>query len=111
MSIYPPMLMTYALQPKIHNRILSRESKSFVSCTTHQFTYFIYYSYQDKFKNSRIIQIHQVHQKIHTKQLLSFCLTCFVFVIHLNLKQLRFSGEPMTQYTHESHANMNHVRM
>ena len=79
--------------------------------TTHKFTYYIYYSYQDKFKNSRIIKIHQVHQNLHTKQFLLFCLTCFVFIIHLNLKQLGFSGEPMTQYSHESHVNVNHVRM
>ena len=79
--------------------------------TTHQFTYFIYYSCQDKFKNSRIIKIHQVHQKLQAKQFLLFCLTCFLFVLHLNLKQLGFSGEPMTQPTHESHANMNHMRM
>ena len=60
---------------------------------SYQFTYFIYYLFQEKFKNSRIIKIYQVHQKIHTKQFLLFCLTCFVFVIHLNLKQLRFTGE------------------
>ena len=46
------------------NRILSREPKSFVSCshincclqkyTTHQFTYFIYCSLQDKFKDPKI---------------------------------------------------------
>ena len=104
-----------------HNRILSRQSKSFVSCshmncclqkyTTHRFTYFIYYSHQDKFKNSRIIKIHQAHQKIHKKQFLLFCITCFVFVIHLNLKRLGFSGEPVAQYTHESCANVNHMRM
>ena len=28
---------------------------------THQFAYFIYYSSQDKLKNSRITRIHQVH--------------------------------------------------
>ena len=61
--------------------------------TTHQFTYFIYYSSQDKFKNPKIMKIQQVHQKIHTKQLLLFCLNCFLFVIHLNLKQLRLTGE------------------
>ena len=54
------------------NRILSRIHKSFVSCdhmncclqkdTTHQFTYYIYYSYQDKFKYPTIMKIHQVHQ-------------------------------------------------
>ena len=36
--------------------------------TTHQFTYYIYYLYQDKFKNAKIIKIQQVHQKIHAKQ-------------------------------------------
>ena len=75
--------------------------------TTHQFTYLIYYSYQDKFKNSRIIKIHQVHQKLQAKQLLLFCQTCFLFVLHLSFKQLGFSGEPMTQCTCQSHANMN----
>ena len=53
--------------------------------TTHQFTYFIYYLFQDKFKNLKLIKIQQVHQKIHTKQVLLFCLNCFLFVIHLNL--------------------------
>ena len=70
--------------------------------TTHQVTYFIYYSYQDKFKNSRIIKIQQIHQKLQAKQLL-----CFLFVLHLNFKQLGLSGEPMTQHTHQSHANTN----
>ena len=37
---------------------------------THQFTYFIYYLFQDKFKYPKIIKIQQVHQKIHTKQFL-----------------------------------------
>ena len=54
--------------------------KSFVSCshmncclqnyTTHQFTNLIYYSYQDKLKNSRIIKIHLVHQKLTNKTIL-----------------------------------------
>ena len=35
--------------------------------TTHQFAYFIYYLFQDKFQNPKI-KILQVHQKIHTKQ-------------------------------------------
>ena len=59
---------------------LIKKPKSFVSCnhmncclqnrTTHQFISFIYYSCQDKFKNSRIIKIHQVHQKLQAKQFL-----------------------------------------
>ena len=56
--------------------------------TTYQFKYFIYYVFQDKFKNLKIVKIQEVHQKIHAKQFLLLCLTCFVFVIHLNLKQL-----------------------
>ena len=35
--------------------------------TTYLFTYFIYYLFQDKFKNPEIIKIQQVHQKLHTK--------------------------------------------
>ena len=36
--------------------------------TTHQFTYFIYYLFQNKFKYSKIIKIQQVHPEIHAKQ-------------------------------------------
>ena len=36
--------------------------------TTHQFTYFIYYLFQDNFKNSKMVKIQQVYHKIHTKQ-------------------------------------------
>ena len=56
--------------------------KYFVSCshmncclqnyTTYQFTYFIYYLFQEKFKNSRIIKRYQVHQKIHTNNFYYF---------------------------------------
>ena len=35
--------------------------------TTHQFTYFIYYLCQDKFKYPKMIKIQQVHQEIYTK--------------------------------------------
>ena len=42
--------------------------------TTHQFTYFIYYLFQDKFKYPKIIKIQQVHQEIHAKQFLFFFL-------------------------------------
>ena len=78
------------------NRVLSREPKAFVSCshmncflqkyTTHQITYSIYYLFQGKFKNPKIIKKQQVQQKIHTKQFLLSYLNCFPFVILLNLK-------------------------
>ena len=51
--------------------------------TTYQFTYCIYYLFQDKFKNPKIMKIQQGHQKIHTKQFILFKLFS-----HLNLKQL-----------------------
>ena len=35
---------------------------------THQFTYFIYYLFQDNFKNAKMMKIQQVHQKIDAKQ-------------------------------------------
>ena len=56
--------------------------------TTYQFTYFIYYLFQEKFKNPKNIQTQQIHQEIHTptKPFLLFYLNCFLFVIHLNLK-------------------------
>ena len=45
---------------------------------THQFTYFLYYLFQDKFKYPKIIKIQQVHQKIHVEQFLLFYLNCFL---------------------------------
>ena len=57
--------------------------------TTHQFTYLIYYLFQDNFKNAKIIKIPEVHQKIHAKQILLLYLNCFLLVTHLNLKRLK----------------------
>ena len=42
--------------------------KILLKYTTHQFTYLIYYLFQDKFKYPKIIKIQQVHQEIHAKQ-------------------------------------------
>ena len=36
--------------------------------TTHQFTYFIYDLFQDKFKNPKIMKIQEIHQKLQAKQ-------------------------------------------
>ena len=47
--------------------------------TTHQFTYFIYYLFQDNFKNAKMLIIQPVHQKIQAKQFLLFYLNCFLF--------------------------------
>ena len=54
--------------------------------TTHQFTYFIYYLFQDKFKNPKIMKNQEVHQELHTKQFILFYLNCFLLVTQLNLK-------------------------
>ena len=40
--------------------------------TIQQFTYFIYYLFQNNFKIAKMVKIQQVHQKIHVKQFLLF---------------------------------------
>ena len=57
--------------------------------TTHQFTYFIYYLFQDNFKNPKMMQIQLVHQEIHAKQFLIFYLNCFLLATHLKFKRLK----------------------
>ena len=57
--------------------------------TTHQFTYFIYYLFQENLKNTKMMYIQQVHQEIYTKQFLLFYLICFLLVTYLNLKRLK----------------------
>ena len=49
---------------------------------THQFTYFIYFLFQDNFKNAKMIKIQEIHQKIHAKQFLLFYLDCFLLATH-----------------------------
>ena len=56
--------------------------------TTHQFTYYIYYLFQDNFKNAKMMKIQQIHQKLQAKQFLLFYFNCFLLVTHLNSKQL-----------------------
>ena len=56
--------------------------------TRYQFTFIIYYLFQDNFKNAKIIKIQQVHQKIHAKLFLLFYLNCFLLATHLNLMRL-----------------------
>ena len=52
--------------------------------TTIQFTYFlgVYYLFQDKFKNAKIMKIQQLHQKIHVKQFLLLYFNCFLLATH-----------------------------
>ena len=57
--------------------------------TTHQFTYFISYLYQDNFKNPKMMLIQQVYQEIHTKLFLLIYLNCFLLATHLKLKRLK----------------------
>ena len=90
------MMIQFIFLREGSNRIY-QESKSFVSCShmncclpnyiTHQFTYFIYDSHQDKFKNSRIIKIHQVHQKLSRKHDSVLGKIIFLFQLHLNFSQ------------------------
>ena len=55
----------------------------------HQFTYFIYYLFQDNFKNAKIMKIQEVHQKIHAKHFLLLYLNCILLATHLNLMRLK----------------------
>ena len=57
--------------------------------TTHQFTYFIYYLFQDNFKNPKMMKIQQVHHKIYAKQFLLFYSKCFLLATHLNLMRFK----------------------
>ena len=57
--------------------------------TIHQFTYFIYYLFQNNFKIAKMVKIQQVHQKIHVKQFLLFYLNCFLLATYLNLMRLK----------------------
>ena len=38
---------------------------------------FIYYLFQEKFENTKMMKIQEVHQKLHAKQFLLFYLYCF----------------------------------
>ena len=78
--------------------------------TTCQSTYFIDGFNQGVIKNPKIKEIQQVQQKICTKQVSMLELTCFYVILHLNLNRLGFTGEPVTRRTHQSHANVIHVR-
>ena len=56
--------------------------------TTHQFTYSIYYLFQDNFKNAKMMKIQQVHQKLQAKQVFLLYLNYFLLATHLNLERL-----------------------
>ena len=58
-------------------------------CSTHQFTYFIYYLVQDNFKNAKMMEIQQVHQKLQEKQFFIIYLNCFLLATHLYLMRLK----------------------
>ena len=77
--------------------------------TTYQSTYFIDGFIQGMIKNPKINIFHYVHQKIYTEQVSTLKMSCSYIVLHLNLKRLGFTGEPMTRRTHQSRANVNHI--
>ena len=79
--------------------------------TTYQSTYFIDDFIQAIIKNPKIKVIQQVQQKINTKQVWTLEIACCYVILHLYLKRLGFTGEPLTQWTCQSHVNINHVRM
>ena len=78
--------------------------------TTYQSTYFIDVFNQGVIKNPKIKKIQQVQQKICIEQVSTLKITCFHVILHLNLKRIGFTGEPVTRGTHQSHANVIHMR-
>ena len=64
--------------------------------TTYQSTYFIDGLIQVMIENKNIKEIQQVQQKIYTKHIRTLENTCFYIILHLNLKRLGFTGEPVT---------------
>ena len=78
--------------------------------TTYQSTYFIDACIQGMSKNSKSKEIQQVQQEICIEQVSMLKITCFYVILHLNLKQLGFTGVTVTQWTHQSHANVIHMR-
>ena len=65
--------------------------------TTYQSTYFIDDLIQGVIKNPKIKEIQKVQQKIYIKEVSTLEITCFKVILHLYLKRLGFTGEPMTQ--------------
>ena len=61
-------------------------------------------------KNPKIKEIQQVQQKIYTKHIGMLEITCSYIILHLNLKRLRLTGEPVTQRTRQSREKVIHVR-
>ena len=53
--------------------------------------FYLYYLFQDNFRNAKMMKIQQVHQKIHATQFLLFYLNCFLLATHLNLMRLKKS--------------------
>ena len=78
--------------------------------TKYQSTYFNDEFNQGVIKNPKIKEIQQVQQKICTEQVSMLKITCCYIILHLNLKRLGFTGEPVTRWTRQSRDNVIHVR-
>ena len=63
-------------------------SHELLSTKTHYISIYIFYI----LFISRQVQKSKNYE-LHTKQFLLFCLNCFLLVIHLNLEQLRLTGQ------------------
>ena len=72
--------------------------------TTHQFTYFIYYDFQGKFKYPKIIKIQQLHQEIHVKQIFIILFELFSIGDSFNLKHSIDATDLVTRQ-HDSREN------
>ena len=94
---YPKIKKSHQKIVKI-TTIDQKDQKSIVSChhmnyciqkyTTDQFTYYIYYLFQNNFRTAKMVKTQQVHQKIQEKQFYFIYLNCFLLATHLNLMRL-----------------------
>ena len=75
----------------------------------YQYTYVIDVFIHGVIKNPKTNEIKKVHQKIYTEQVLMVKTTCCHVILHLNLKQFGFTGEPVTGPTRQSRESVNHV--
>ena len=74
--------------------------------TTYQFTYFIYYLFQDKFKNPKIIKIQEVHQRLHTKQFFIISFKLFSICNSFESKVTQEARLILVTCQHDSHENV-----
>ena len=73
-------------------------------------TYFIDDFNHGMIRDPKITLIRYLHQNIFIKHDSMLEIACFHVMLHLNLKRIGFTGEPVTRWSRQSRANVIHVR-